>query len=358
MTKPLTPADIDAAIVGGMLLSAGGSGKGRVAKDRLFGEAAFALGPVLLTPMDGIGAEAGVLIATAVGAPGGAKHLANPDYSVRAARQLLAAAGTQAAGVIPGHVPGIYAWLVAAALGVPLLDAACNGRGHPTVKMGSLGLSSQPDVRFFQSGVGDNVSVTVNGNAVVTSALMRAAAVQNGGLIMACRGPLEAGLVRSAGAVGAISYQLGLGRAVIGAGPSGLAKMDAALQFTKGHVLVTGRVVSNTVAYREGFDVGVVTVRGDSSDREIKLGVCNEFMMAEADGERIATFPDLMAAMDPQTGEVLAISELPEGTPVTIFAVSKRDLPMGSGIYDPAIYPDVEQAIGAALARYALDPNA
>jgi uncharacterized protein len=357
MTQSLTPADIDAAIVGGMLLSAGGSGKGRVAKDRLFGEAAFALGPVVLAPIGAMDAQATVLVATAVGAPGGGKHLANPEYSVRAARQLLAAAGTQAGGAMPGHVPGIYAWLVAAALGVPLIDAACNGRGHPTVKMGSLGLSSRPEVRLFQAGVGDNVEITVNGNALVTSALLRAAAVQNGGLIMACRGPLDLGLIRSAGAIGAIGYQLGLGRAVLRAAPSGPAKLDAALQFTKGRLLVSGRVASNTVAYREGFDVGTVTVR-DPASREIKLGVCNEFMMAEADGRRVATFPDLMAAMDPHTGEVLAISELPEGTSVTLFAVSKRDLPMGSGIFDPAVYPDVEQAIGAPLAQYALDPNA
>jgi uncharacterized protein len=358
MTISLTPADVEPAIVGGMLLSAGGSGKGRVAKDRRFGEAAFALGPVALAPVDEIDPQAGILVATAVGAPGGGKHLAHPDHSVRAARQLLVAAGAAAGGVIPGHVPGIYAWLVAAALGVPLLDAACNGRGHPTVKMGSLGLSSQPHVRLFQSGVGANVSLTVNGNAAVTSHLMRAAAVQNGGLIMACRGPLEASLIRSAGAVGAIGYQLGLGRAVIGAGPSGQARVEAALRFTKGRLLASGRVVANTVAYRDGFDVGTVTVRSASSGSEVKLGVCNEFMMAEVDGQRIATFPDLMAAMDPHTGEALAISELPEGTPVAVLAVSKRDLPMGSGIYDPAVYPDVEQAIGAALARYALDPDA
>jgi hypothetical protein len=37
----------------------------------------------------------------------------------------------------PVHVPGMYAWLVAAELGIALADAACNGRGHPTVKMGS-----------------------------------------------------------------------------------------------------------------------------------------------------------------------------------------------------------------------------
>jgi len=358
MTTVLTRADIEPAIVGGMLLSAGGSGKGRVAKDRRFGAAAFAQGPVHLAAIGEVDSQAGILVATAVGAPGGGKHLANPDYSVRAARQLLAAAGIEAAGVIPGHVPGIYAWLVAAALGIPLLDAACNGRGHPTVKMGSLGLSSQPEVRLFQSGVGDNVSLTVHGNALVTSHLMRAAAVQNGGLIMACRGPLPASLIESAGALGAIGYQLGLGRAVIGAGASGARKVEAALRFTQGRVLAAGRVAANSVAYADGFDVGTVTVRDAETQAEVRLGVCNEFMMAEAGGQRVATFPDLIAAMDPHSGEVLAISELAEGAAVTIFAVSKRDLPMGSGIFDPAIYPDVERTMGVPLARYALNPHA
>jgi hypothetical protein len=358
MTISLTLDDVESAIIGGMLLSAGGSGKARAAKDRRFGEIALATGTVRLVPMDSLDAEADVVVATAVGAPGGGKHFANPDHSILAAQQLIEAAGVNPGGVIPGHVPGMYGWLVAAELGVPLLDAACNGRGHPTVKMGSLGLSSQPDVRFFQCGVGDNIRVTVYGNTLVTSQMMRSAAVQNGGLVMACRGPLKASLVQSAGALGAISYQLALGRAVRAASASGNARVEAALAYTRGRLLAEGEVVANTVSYREGFDVGAVTVRCATRREDVTLGVCNEFMTAEAGGERIATFPDLIAAMDPDTGEVVAISELPVGTPVVVFAVSKRDLPMGSGIFDPTVYPDVERTMNTELARYALDRDA
>jgi DUF917 family protein len=350
--------DVEAAIMGGTLLSAGGSGKARAPKDRVFAERAFALGPVRLISIEAAADDTALLIATGVGAPGGGKNFANPDHSIRAARNLIAAAGMSPGGVIPGHVPGIYGWLLAAALKVPLFDAACNGRGHPTVKMGSLGLSSRPDVMLFQSGVGDQVEITVRGNTLVTSALMRAAAVQNGGLVMAARGPVTAGLVRAAGAMGAISFQLGLGRAILEAGAAAPARIEAALRFSRGQLLVHGTVVANSVSYGEGFDVGTVTVRDAETGKEVALGVCNEFMTAENDGHRVATFPDLIAAMDPRTGEVLAISEMPVGTPAVVFAVSKRDLPMGSGIYDPAIYPDVERALGADLARYALDPNA
>jgi len=349
--------DIEPAILGGTLLSAGGSGKGRAPKDRQFAERAFAEGPVRLAAIDTVAPDTPLFIATAVGAPGGGKRLANPDHSIQAARQLAAASGITPGGIIPGHVPGIYGWLLAAALGVPLLDAACNGRGHPTVKMGSLGLSSRPDVLLYQSGVGEQLQITVKGSTLATSSLLRAAAVQAGGLVMAARGPVSAELVREAGAVGAITYQLGLGRAILDAGSAGSARIAAALAFTRGRVLVEGVVTANTVGYGEGFDVGTVTVRG-AEGAPVALQVCNEFMAAERDGERLATFPDLIAAMDPRTGQVLAISEMPAGTPAVVLAVSKRDLPMGSGITDPAIYPDVERALGIELARFALDPNA
>src|SRR4051794_23669521 len=191
----LSQGDVERAIIGGMLLSAGGSGKARVEKDRTFGELACRGRPVSLISLEELGRDHEIMVASGVGAPGGAKSFVSPDHSRAASEELVRAIGHAPDAVMPGHVPGMYAWLAAASLSVPLLDAACNGRGHPTVKMGSLGLSSRPDVRLFQSGVGDNVSVTVNGNALVTSALMRAAAVQNGGVMNGRRRPGGGGVV-------------------------------------------------------------------------------------------------------------------------------------------------------------------
>ncbi len=358
MGTRLSRDDVWPAVLGGLVLSAGGSGKERGRRDRSFGELAMANGSLELAPVSSLAGDDAILVATGVGAPGQGAHMPNPEHSLLAARQLIAAAGTQPRGIIPGHVPGLYAWVMAAALEVPLLDAACNGRGHPTVMMGSLGLASRPDVQLYQSGAGDKVRITVHGNTVVTSALMRAASVQNGGLIMACRGPLPASLVTEAGALGAIGYQLALGRAIVDAGSSGDAVIEAILRQTRGRILVQGEVLANSVAYKDGFDVGQVTVRASTSATEVALGVCNEYMFAESDGKRLATFPDLVATLDPATGGVLAIRELKPGTPVVAIATSKRNLPLGAGIFDPAVYPDVEAALGAGLAHYALDPDA
>jgi hypothetical protein len=348
MTEQLVPEDVPAALCGGAVLSAGGTGRERLEKDRGFAARAFEQRAPRLISLADLADNANVMIATAVGAPGGGKRHANPDYSIAAARRLMEVSSQSFAAVMPGHVPGLYAWLLAAAMDVPLLDAACNGRGYPTVAIGSLGLSARSDYRLFQSGVGEQVEICVKGNMVVTSALMRAAAVQNGGLVMAARGPIGADVVKSAGAPGTISYQLGLGRAMLAAA-SPEACIEAAFGFTRGRALARGTVMANSVQYVDGFDVGSIEVRDDSTGERVCLGVCNEFMTASRGGRRVATFPDLIAALDRASGQALAIDELKEGTELVVLATDRNRLPTGSGVLDATQYVDIERAMGAPL---------
>ena len=148
--------------------------------------------------------------------------------------------------MICGHVPGFNAWLVAAALGLDYVDAAANGRGHPTVKMGGMGLASRLDLSITQVGCSGSHAETIEfaiaaeGDIVRTSNVMRQAAVINGGLIYAARGPLTAGFIRENGAPGAITFQLELGRAMLAA--SGADRVRATVEFLGGELLVEGEV--------------------------------------------------------------------------------------------------------------------
>jgi DUF917 family protein len=177
----------------------------------------------------------------------------------------------------------------------------------------------------------------VHGNLVKTSNIMRAAAIQNGGLLNAVRGPFTAGFVRQHGAPRSITFCLELGERMRGNGLAG------AIDYLKGSVLVEGTVAENSVVYREGFDVGSVRV-GD-----VTLGVYNEYMTAERDGQRLATFPDFLGSLDPATGEPLAIAELKPGRRVAILHASRKNIPLGAGVFDPAVYPEVEAAMGVKL---------
>ena len=224
MTRMLTADDLEAGLVGGLFLSAGGSGRNAVDKNRGLGQHGARLWRRASGRLDELDPDAAVITATAVGAPGFANWAIKPRDAVNAARRLIERLDKPPVGVICGHVPGFNAWLVAAALGLDYVDAAANGRGHPTVKMGGMGLASRPDLSITQvASSGSKREKSMNspsvaeGDIVRTSNVMRQAAMINGGLIYAARGPLTAGFIRENGAPGAITFQLDLGRAMLAA---------------------------------------------------------------------------------------------------------------------------------------------
>ena len=310
-------------------------------------------GGVRFVTLDELDPAAPIITATAIGAPGFTEWPVMPRDSVDAAQRLVAMLKQPPAGVICGHVPGFNAWLVAAALGLSYVDAASNGRGHPTVKMGGMGLASRLEMSIIQVACsagkeGKPIAFTAEGDIVRTSNVMRQAAVTNGGLIYAARGPLAAGFVAENGAPGAITFQLELGRAMLRA--NGADRVRAVADFLGGRLLVQGKVIENTVSYGGGFDLGTMTVRDGKS--EVVLGIYNEYMTAEADGTRVATFPDMIGTLDPKTGEPVAISELPAGSNVAVIIAHRSKFPVGKGALDPAVFPEVEKAMGIDLRSY------
>jgi uncharacterized protein len=352
--RSLTVEDVEAGLIGGLFLSAGGSGRKAVDKNRRLGCMALDYGAVRLVSLDELDPDSLIITATAIGAPGFANWAIRPRDSVDAARRLIAHLPVPPIGVMCGHVPGFNAWLVGSALGLDYIDAASNGRGHPTVKMGGMGLASRLDLSIKQvacSGATADqtgLAFVAEGDIVRTSNVMRQAAVVNGGLIYAARGPLTAGFIKENGAPGAITFQLDLGRAMLAA--KGADRIRATVEFLGGELLVAGEVTQNNVTYGGGFDLGQMTVRG--KDREVVLGVYNEFMTADADGERVATFPDMIGTFDAETGDVVSISESHPGSRVAVVIAHRSQFPVGKGALDPAVFPEVETAMGRDLRSY------
>ncbi|WP_131120164.1 DUF917 family protein [Lichenihabitans psoromatis] len=356
MRRNLTRVDVKPAMIGGLLLSAGGSGVERsLERHDLAADVALGLGPVAFVSLDELPQDGIILASTSVGAPGHAQpELVLRDH-VDAAQAVIARMGAKPCGIICGHVPGFNAWLVAAALGIPLVDAAANGRGHPTVKMGGMGLASRPEVSIVQAAKcgyaesGTRLAIVAEGNLIRTSQVMRHAAIVGGGLVASARGPYSVGFVAKNGAVGAISYQMDLGRAMLAKEP-GYARVAAAAKFMGGETLITGTVTENSVGYRDGFDVGRLVVSDETS--QLTIGVFNEFMTADQDDKRVATFPDMIGSLDPTSGDPIAIAQLHPGSVVSIVAAHHTGFPLGKGALDPALFVEVEEALGLDIRSY------
>ena len=347
---------VEAAVAGGSVLAAGGGGW--VEHGYLVGRTAVSYGTPRLATLDEVAGDATIVTVSAIGAPAARDWEMRPSDYVRALRLLSDALEQPVVGTITaqnGSSTTCNGWIQSAVLGTLVIDAAGDGRAHPTGKMGSLGLAADPDYRTVQAAAGGNRSqdryleVVTRGTVRHTANVLRTAAVASGGFIAAARNPLPAAYVREHGAVGAISFALRLGEAILAAGPKGPeAVADAITSILGGRILGRGTVRHKQLRTEGGFDIGTLEVA------ELELGFVNEYMTAEATGERLATFPDVITTLSAVDGRPVSIADIRDGDEVAVLAVDKTQVPLGAGVREPSVYPEVEDLLGKPLVHHAL----
>jgi DUF917 family protein len=159
--------------------------------------------------------------------------------------------------------------------------------------------------------------------------------------------------VKQHAAVGAISYAMRLGEAMLAAQPEGAeAVIAAAVRQTKGRILGRGPVRDAQVDTRDSFDFAHFQV--ESPDGALLLHTMNEYMAVDREGTRLATFPDLICTLSLETGLPVSVAQMHEGNEVAVLVNSKANLPVGTGAREPDAYPEVEAALGIDLQTYAL----
>jgi hypothetical protein len=359
--RKLTPSDVAAAVTGGSVLAAGGGGW--VDHGYLVGNIATTLGEPMLASIDEVPPDGIIVTVTAIGAPAAKDWQMLPIDYVRALELLIDALGEPIAGVITaqnGSSTTLNGWNQSAILGIPVIDAAGNGRAQPTGKFGSMGLLSRKDYQTIQTAAGGNreqgryLEVTVRGDVLRCDDILRAVSVESGGFIAAARNPVPASYVKEHAAIGAISYALRLGEAMLAAqndGPD--AVIAAAVKETKGRIAGCGPVRNAQVDTRDSWDFARFEIV-DEQAGVLTLHTMNEYMAVELNGERISTFPDLICTLSLDTGLPVSVAQMKEGQRVAVLINSKKDLPLGTGARQPDAYHEVEKHMGIDLLSYAL----
>jgi len=347
---------VEAAVAGGSVLAAGGGGW--VEHGMLVGTTAVQYGTPRLATLDELDPDAITATVSAIGAPAAIGWEMRPSDYVRALQLLMDAIDQPVIGTVTaqnGSSTTCNGWVASAVLGTLVIDAAGDGRAHPTGKMGSFGLAADPDYNTVQAVAGGNrahdryLEVVTRGTVRATANVLRTAAEQSGGFIAAARNPLPASFVATHAAVGAISFALELGEAILAATPRGpSAIIDATAGHLGGSIIATGAVRRRELRTENAFDVGTVVVG------ELELGFVNEYLTAEAGGERLGTFPDVLSTLSRQTGRIISIADIREGDEVAVLHVPKANVPLGDGVKEPSVYPEVEAMLGKPLAAYAL----
>lgn len=356
-TLVLTEKMAEAAVLGGAVLGGGGGGS---MKDGLeTARLAVRLGEVILRDIDAMDDSDILLTVSAVGAPAAKERYVRPADFIRAVELFRQRFGLVPDGLITNECGGnatINGWIQSAALGLPLIDAPCNGRAHPTGIMGSMGLHARDGYVSQQTAAGGNpatgkyLELAVNASLEMAAQMIRAASVQAGGIVAVARNPVEVAYARHNAAPGAVRQSIELGAAMIAAREQGVSVTEAAANYLQGQIAVTGQVTSVELETRGGFDVGVVIVEGKHGRADMTFW--NEYMTLEIDGQRLATFPDLIATLDGADGMPLSTADMTPGREIAVLVAAKEKIILGAGMRDQALFISAEQAVARSLIPY------
>lgn len=342
------------ALIGGAIL--GGGGGGSMELGEASGNIALDYGELELVDIDEIEEDTLIVTASAVGAPAAIdKHVKPRDY-VRAVEILQENTGFKLGGIITNENGGaatINGWIQAAILNIPLIDAPCNGRAHPTGTMGSMGLNNVENFISYQAFAGGNPDLDnkiegfFKGDISKVAALIRQSAVQAGGLVAVARNVVEARYVKKNGAIHGITHAIETGRKFYeGLETSPDQAIKEVTDFLKGEIVVEGTVSEFELVTKGGFDVGRVVVSG------IEMTFWNEYMTLEVKGNRLFTFPDLIMSFDKASGLPLTTAELKKNQEIAIIATKKDNLKLGSGMFDHKLLKEIEPIVNKEILKY------
>jgi len=350
----LTADHIEPMVVGGSLL--GGGGGGDPQEGRRFAQLALERGEPRLVSLEALRPDNVVVTVSLVGAPSAPERHLDVDDLPRTVELLQETFALQVHAITTnenGGFASVNGWIQSAVLGLPIVDAPCNGRAHPTALMGAMGLHRVSGYRSMQVALGGRgarrLELRVCGSLERASSLVRHAAVQAGGLVAVARNPVDAAYLARHGAPGGLTMALRVGEAILRALPKGPSDTwEAAAEAVGGRIVDVGRVVQVRMETGGGFDRGTVLVAGGGT---YELTVWNEYMTLEWEGQRLATFPDLIATLG-EDGLPITSAEIREGITVALLAAPKENLILGAGMRDPGLFRPAEEQTGKELIRY------
>jgi hypothetical protein len=275
-------------------------------------------------------------------------------HFIRAA-QLLINVGVEFDGIIAAENGGhnsFGGWIIAASLGIPVIDAPADGRAHPTAMMGSMGLQ-RLGYKSVKSGVTEGCEVVAWGSLQTTSNVIRAQARDMKALIAMARDPVPVSYAVKRGAPGAITMAINLGYEYlekINHTPD--EKVESVLDFLDGNLICKAEIISKTIEAKGGFDVGYLTLREGSEKWELTF--VNEYMTLEKKDERLSTFPDLLTTFN-NKGEPVTSASLNHGDAIYLATVPKERIPIGDGNKYSENYNPIEVAIGKPMIKHLKD---
>ncbi|WP_085505776.1 DUF917 domain-containing protein [Thalassobacillus devorans] len=342
-SRAMTYELMEQAVYGGAIL--GGGGGGLIHDGLQKGKLALELGEVNLITVEQLPDDDYVSCVSLVGAPAAKNQYVNAkqlystvDILQKNFHSPLKALMTNENGA----ATTVNGWIQSAITGLPVIDAPCNGRAHPTASMGSMNLSELEGYISYQAAAGGRGSYEiagyVTGSIQHTSNLIRQMSVKAGGMVGVARNPVQNNYIKENAAVGGISQAIKLGKIYLQENDP-LNKIEAVATKLQGRVIKIGQTRDYIIETKGGFDVGKLYVE------DLELTFWNEYMTAEENGTVKGVFPDLLMTFDTETGLPIVSAEMESNRNVAVISVPRENLLLSSTMSNKKLLKAIEPII-------------
>ena len=323
----ITTDNIDDFATGATVLGTGGGGDPYIGK-LMAQQAIEEHGPVdLIDPRD-VPDDALVIPSAMLGAPTVMVEKMPKGTEARSAFEALEThLGQEAYATMSIEAGGLNSTVpiaVAAALGLPLVDADGMGRAFPEVQMVTLtmgGVSATPMSIADEKGNSLLVNTVSNEYA---EAFARVTSIEMGGACMIGTYALSGAEVREHAILDSMSLAHDIGEAIRTAKHRSRDPVEAVFDLTDGYELFAGKLTDVERRTEGGFAVGEATLDGidDCEGRTFTLDFQNENLVAR-DSERgvVASTPDLITVVDAETGDPVTTERLAYGHRVRVIGM-------------------------------------
>jgi DUF917 family protein len=363
-------AELEDIAVGAAILGTGGGGNPYVGK-LLALQAIAECGPVRLVDVEEVPDDALVVPSCMMGAPTVmVEKLPRGDEALRAFTALQDHLGqriTHTVSIEAGGLNSTIPFVVAARLGLPVVDADGMGRAFPEAQMVTPtmhGVSATPLAIADEKG---NWAVLQTVDNHWTERLARSVTIDMGCTAMLACYAMRGSQARGAMVRGTISLAEELGRLARQARARHVSPVDAVAGRLRAVRLFGGKVVDVRRRTEAGFAKGEARLDGlgDDAGGTLALQFQNEHLVAlraggDAGDRVLASVPDLIIVLDAETGEPITTEELRYGQRVAVLGAPcdrQWRTPAGLELAGPRYfgydieYVPVERAATAAATR-------
>lgn len=324
--RQIGEAQLDDIALGAGVLGTGGGGDPYIGK-LLAQQSVREYGPVTVVDVSEVDDDALVIPAGMMGAPTVmVEKLPHGNEIVHAFERLqhhLGGRATHTMSLEIGGLNSVVPFCLAARLGLPVVDADLMGRAFPELQMclpGVFGIDCAPMAVADDKG---NASIVEGVTNAWTERLSRSLTVDMGCSSMIALYPMAGHQLRETTITGSLATAEALGRLIRETRAAHGDPIAAILERCDGHHLFTGKVLDVERRTERGFARAHVRVAGLDGDagRSFHLRTQNEHLVAECEGEVLASVPDLIIVLDSETGQPITTEELRYGFRVAVVAL-------------------------------------